>query len=1136
MLPLVILCVISAYAADTFISKAPPFSDLANSPFTPDQETGGNCIDFDVTGTNLNNWYSYNVSSIQIVTDPLDPVNATGTLALTDASNGSIGIDNTDFSGDWLALGQDGCLCFDYKVDWSAADGSNAGSFPKFQIYTGPPIASLNDYLNNSTRATFAGNLNNPLLQDDVWGHYCLPIGLSVNNQLPSNSFGQWQVVQNGILLSGAQAAAEWDQMIQNVTGVILPTDYNSNPSEIVYFDNFCWRCTMTGCEDLAVTATPDSSGHCCWTLDYLNGGNDVVYGIELTALDGVTFDNNYQPGNGFFVPNYSSSSLTIVPGPLMPMPAQADDFIRFCLEDNAATPQYVVVSYLDANYEPFCRDTLTFSCPPEQSCLYIVSDSLVCDSAGYKYIVNVTNPPGADFSVGFIKFNITPPISGVTYVPNPPNFVLSPPLAPGDTTMLMFFIQTTQNLYGDSLCFILSAHDGPEERLCCAEIDTCIAFPLCDPCDFVDVAVTTGGPSNTGGCFGDEDPLHFSWVQDIINTCNERPCGAKISCCTYQGQSVVVVEDDPALCTDPLGTVYDANGNIVFVFGGIGGINLDLADQLENCILIYDCDQAGDCCYDLLVTNNYPFPNYFSNIETVILTPGVTFSSTQYALGNGWSYSAITPMQDYLWSHNSGSIPALTDFNLFDFCIQGVTTTDSVCIAVHWLQGGEILCTDTVKVFCPECVQVVSDSVLCNADGTYNFTFNGINHSEYGINTIGFIGLPPALSGWSDVVSLGVLIPPNGSFGPVNVTLPAGIGSAGDTVCFDLVLRQVVQDSIDILCCYATHCIILPPCETDSSEISLGFISDASFCIDPDPACTAAVSFDMTAQTTCPTPGLSFQLLLDLNSDGSIEDDLADNGVLTGAYPNYTFNYDMPVGNHNLTVIVTDACGTQVGNIRSILVADCTPPGSFACTNGVSVELMLIDFNGDGTIDGPGVILTPADLLINPGSDLCSPPLNYSINLAGSTPDPSQTSLLLTCSQLGIVQLEVYVWDSAFNPFLVQPDGTVGGPNYDFCAAAVSVSENGICPIPPQTPPQMNRIHLAPNPVGDLLSISTEFDGEAELLLITIEGSVRKTETIRFVRDQEQQLDISILQPGVYFLRLRREDGVTLVQRFVKM
>ncbi|MBC7643209.1 MAG: hypothetical protein H7174_12900, partial [Flavobacterium sp.] len=57
------------------------------------------------------------------------------------------------------------------------------------------------------------------------------------------NAFGQWQVVKDGVIQTGAAAVTAWDYLIQNVTGFCLGTDYNGSPSELVNFDNFCWSC-----------------------------------------------------------------------------------------------------------------------------------------------------------------------------------------------------------------------------------------------------------------------------------------------------------------------------------------------------------------------------------------------------------------------------------------------------------------------------------------------------------------------------------------------------------------------------------------------------------------------------------------------------------------------------------------------------------------------------------------------------------------------------------------------------------------------------------------------------------------------------------------------------------------------------
>ena len=46
------------------------------------------------------------------------------------------------------------------------------------------------------------------------------------------------------------------------------------------------------------------------------------------------------------------------------------------------------------------------------------------------------------------------------------------------------------------------------------------------------------------------------------------------------------------------------------------------------------------------------------------------------------------------------------------------------------------------------------------------------------------------------------------------------------------------------------------------------------------------------------------------------------------------------------------------------------------------------------------------------------------------------------------MVQLEVYTWDDAFNPMSVQPDGSIGGPNWEMCLVDVFVQDpEGLCP-----------------------------------------------------------------------------------------
>ncbi len=230
------------FCKENYISAATSFSIEVKK-----QEKETNCIDFEQS-TSTRNWYSYFVDEIRIAINPLDMVNRTATLKLKDGSGGSNAINNVEFSGNWL---ERGCLCFDYKVDYNpnadkdCPEAKKAGNVVNISLYTGPAITDINSLI-NSTRAIYVLNAGEPKIEDNVWKKYCLPIGLCKDGNLPSDGKGHWQIHKNGVVITGAEACREWDNLIRNITGLIFGTDYNCEPSEIVYFDNFCWGCPET--------------------------------------------------------------------------------------------------------------------------------------------------------------------------------------------------------------------------------------------------------------------------------------------------------------------------------------------------------------------------------------------------------------------------------------------------------------------------------------------------------------------------------------------------------------------------------------------------------------------------------------------------------------------------------------------------------------------------------------------------------------------------------------------------------------------------------------------------------------------------------------------------------------------------
>lgn len=185
------------------------------------------------------------------------------------------------------------------------------------------------------------------------------------------------------------------------------------------------------------------------------------------------------------------------------------------------------------------------------------------------------------------------------------------------------------------------------------------------------------------------------------------------------------------------------------------------------------------------------------------------------------------------------------------------------------------------------------------------------------------------------------------------------------------------------------------------------------------------------------------------------LEDDPWD---LVGRYPKYLMSGIIPDGRYRVDIIANDQCGnvTRVGYFLEIV--DCKPPG-IICHDDLTVELGQLepetDFDGDGDADPAGNIVWVSDLLpsVLPNTD-CTGPVTYSINRAGDTPDPNQKSLAITCDDPQLLDVEVYAWDSADNPFSIQPDGGPGGPNFSFCRTTIEVQDNlgSFCDMAGQT------------------------------------------------------------------------------------
>jgi uncharacterized repeat protein (TIGR01451 family) len=272
-----------------------------------------------------------------------------------------------------------------------------------------------------------------------------------------------------------------------------------------------------------------------------------------------------------------------------------------------------------------------------------------------------------------------------------------------------------------------------------------------------------------------------------------------------------------------------------------------------------------------------------------------------------------------------------------------------------------------------------------------------------------------------------------------------------------------------------------------DDTAPQVSFTPPAPFCSIDEISCNGTVQYPFFVTENCSPDGLTVQVFLDANADGTIDFDLTGTPNVTGTYPNYNITGEYPIGMHNFIVQVEDGCG---GNTDSATlpfeVVDCAAP-SFTCLNGVVFQMSPLppntDIDGDGIFDVAAAGIWANDFTIN-ASDCSDDTIAYSVNLVGEPPVFGQTSLYFTCEDTGTIAIEVYVWDSAFNPYSVQPDGTIGGPNYDFCSTFVLIQDNSDA-CGPAPGPMMAGV-IAREDDSNVEGVEVSLSGQMNMMMMT--------------------------------------------------
>lgn len=211
---------------------------------------------------------------------------------------------------------------------------------------------------------------------------------------------------------------------------------------------------------------------------------------------------------------------------------------------------------------------------------------------------------------------------------------------------------------------------------------------------------------------------------------------------------------------------------------------------------------------------------------------------------------------------------------------------------------------------------------------------------------------------------------------------------------------------------------------------------------------CSGNVFFSVGVRDNCSSePKFSTNFKYSITKDSSY---LEAPWRIVGRYPKYIFNGIFAEGDYEVEVTVSDNCGNKARASVKFKVVDCKPPG-ITCIKGLAIELSKLppktDADGDGDIDVASGTIWASDF-VQSVVESCTPPVRLSINRVGEKPDINRTALIVTCDDLGTLPIEIYAWDNANNPRSRQPNGKLGGPNYDYCRTYLLVQDNqfGLC------------------------------------------------------------------------------------------
>ncbi len=272
--------------------------------------------------------------------------------------------------------------------------------------------------------------------------------------------------------------------------------------------------------------------------------------------------------------------------------------------------------------------------------------------------------------------------------------------------------------------------------------------------------------------------------------------------------------------------------------------------DPCDNLMVSSAVSTNDDCCFDI-VLDNAAVGFDFDGIDLCLIGGGNAGLSVYNTLGA--SLQGNTNVNGVsIGRPNNGLLP-LGTLNLPTVCIDG-GDDPSYQIEIKWMNEKEVICRDTVTVFCdPPCGYLNDISIDCE-DGAFIYTATIFNTSSV-VMSEAYIHFADnlGLDAYNTTIVFGTPLPPGGS---TVIQLPiGGPAGPGDSIKFTVVLHELGTDDSHENCCEFDHCIVLPDCQIelctcDSAE-TLQDLANQSFDMIDLPGSDLTYRFDPVADFT---------------------------------------------------------------------------------------------------------------------------------------------------------------------------------------------------------------------------------------------------------------------------------------------